>query len=206
MGIRVDDEKVTIDTSPVDSVRGAQPEPEERPALHILETGVQTQLLNPSTGGVTSTGKELPAKVTRLETVGQIAREHERCGRCRHFDRAKWQRTLEHATQSVDMADQHGLNSLRAIFGAPEMPLRPMRPEEVNTPLRPLGVCAANYKFLLSAGWPEQDAIIVCHPQSQCATRAANGLRLPRFFAPLKRGLTDQFKSWLFNLARGRRT
>lgn len=103
-------ESVGIDTSPVDSVGGAKPEPEERPFFEerVLEAN-KVQL---------STGELYAGAPPVVHIESTVAREIQafgkQCGRCKHFSHVAGQAEIARIEQVGDPEDKHMLRELKA--------------------------------------------------------------------------------------------
>lgn len=169
-------EQISVNTSEVDSIGGAKPEPEERPAF-------VTTFLDPTTGDLAASTQEGVAalaptapRVTKEYTVAELAKMlGKRCGRCRHFNHKLGQALIEEEMQSPDaeVRDQWRNVVAELAIASPalageEFVSDPFAPLPAETEILRMGLC-----HVLS----NVDRTFV-HPDTECRSEEIVGSEL----------------------------
>lgn len=198
-------EQISVDTSQVDRIGGAGPEPEERPAF-------VTTTIDPTSGdngGVPAGHQQLILKqaptVRQEYTVDELARFlGKSCGNCKHFNHAFGQRLIEHEMQTgaPETIDRWNATIAELAAGAingellsgDEIVSDPFAPTPAEKQILRMGICTA-----LSSAAPDDNTFV--HPDLTCASAQFVGETL---FAPkdnaTERSLEQQ-RSALLNAA-----
>lgn len=185
--MEIKDDKLIINTEQVDSVGGAKPEPEERPATRKMGIGVA--LTGNREGGlagsVTGQGTKgvLAGAITAETTVGQFTADAKPCAGCVHFNKPKMREMLARWKQSTDPFDKWELDKLRRQNTSParvqQMIANKEDPDQV---LLDLGICTAWSHYYLDLKMSPAQATTITHPLSTCPKQDMGGLKHPGFY------------------------
>lgn len=192
-----------INTAPVDSVGGAQPEPEERPAERVFLTDIPVKGNIPIAGIGLPTLGVLERGAFRAETtVGEFAEGCIRqCRYCRWFNRKRWIKNL--MAWRGTAAGEAKLNELRAgLLETQNASVQDMHRDldgemSPDHALASLGLCEA-YGDLF------KDDFIV-HPLGSCPDHDESGTALPMLFKPRAETQqeADEQRDAVLNAAKG---
>lgn len=175
-------EQISVDTSHVDRIGGALPEPEERPAF-------VTTTLDPTSGdvGAIPVGHEQlilkQAPTVRQEySVDELARiMGRRCSNCRHFNHALGQKLIEHEMRNGSPEARDRWNATIAelaggalggdLLSGEEIVTDPFAPTPAEREILRMGLCVA-----LSSPAPDDNTFV--HPDLTCASEQLAGVEL----------------------------
>lgn len=175
-------EQISVDTSQVDRIGGALPEPEERPAF-------VTTTLDPTTGeqgaipeGNTQLILKQPPTVRQEFSVDELARVLGRnCGNCKHFQHALGQKLIEHEMRNGDPVTRDRWNATIAelaggalggeLLSGEETVSDPFAMMPAEREVLRMGLCVA-----LSSPLPDDNTFV--HPDLTCASAQLTGEEL----------------------------
>lgn len=173
------EEYLQIQTSEVDSIGGAKPEPEERPMRRVLVAadGIKMSMTNglkPS--DVSRDAKDsVPGIVSAHTDVGTLTSRLRLCGACKHFDQKWWRDALARMKLSDDPADRQFVQTIYAEFSMTTNPnLIEMHQGDdddgVDTEhaIQSHGLCQAYTHILHELGYSDFDSQTIVHPLGSC--------------------------------------
>lgn len=195
--MKIDSDKLIINTGEVDAVGGAKPEPEERPVIRSMGTGVKVGVHNGHQIQQNGVGL-MDASINSHDTAGEFFKRATPCQGCIHFRPDKWQTQLQRWKDSTDPVDRAELDRARAMFlGLSTQDVAAMIAGGLNPDdqLMQLGVCMGYTKFWMDMGKKLGEAFTVVSPLSACPATYPDGKTpLPKLYKANPNALINKIR------------
>lgn len=206
--MKITDDKLIINTAEVDSVGGAKPEPEERPVIRSMGTGVKVGIhdghqIQDRAAGI------MGASINAADTAGEFFKRATPCQGCIHWKNDKWRLQLQRWKDSTDPVDRAELNRLRATFlglTSEKMQLLISSGTDPDMQLASmLGMCTAYTKFWMDRGKSIGDAFTVSATTSTCPEKDVEGNPLPKLYRANPNALINKIRDDVMLKADGKK-
>lgn len=157
-------QRIEINTAPVDAVGGAKPEPEERPAELKMDASAavtfgQGQAARPLPPGAKD---KLPVTITAPAQVKDMMDSMSTCATCKHFDHKRGQKIVNALQMGKSFEDRTEFNVVLLSLCPSGAGVEP------SSGLPFIGHCNAMHKYLRDNGYSERESQFLTVPEMRC--------------------------------------
>lgn len=202
--MEIKDDRLLINTAPVDAVGGAKPEPEERPAIRQITMDVKAKT---NIGQLPDEIKKrtMDGSINAQMTVAQFTERATMCAHCQHFDNALWTKILAKWSASTDPFEQAELDQARAAVAMGQVKGGIAGTNgDIDAALRPMGICSAYSRLFREMGFDKNQALTIVHPLGVCPGSMRDGTTLPKLFKK-KKGVWDKLRDTVLFKSAGKK-